>query len=685
MASRNDRRRVARSTSRGAAVRRIPPWAVLAALVALSTALRAWAGLRVPTPWISADEEIYAELGRSLYASGRLEILGNPTAFYSLVYPALAGLPLALFDPEAGYRLLKVVQALAMSLAAIPVYLWGRAFLTPRCALAAGALTLALPGLAYSGLVMTEVAFYPVVVLVAWRVAVALARPSTVSGALAVAALVLAILTRLQALALVPAILTAAALLPLLGRRRRGSLFLPELRRHAVLLGGTAVVGVAWAVWRLASAGETSDVLGAYRAAGETSYNAADAARFVLYHAVDLVLLCGIVPACAVALLTIQRRRDRELAAYLAVTLSFSAWFVAEVGVFASRHIGRLAERDLISLAPLLFLGLAAWLQRGAPRPRAATAFVAGAAVALVAALPMNAFVSLAALPDAFTLIPLYRLEIRLGDIDLDLLVTVGAVAAALVFALVPRRFAWSLAALVGIGLAAVSVSASRVVAARSTIEAVKLIPSDKRWIDSRADGDVAYLYAGDAPWSAVWMNQFWNRRIDRVYGLITAVVPGPMPQESVGPRVDGTVVRADGRPISPRYLVTSRALRVVGRRLADAPDAGIALWRVQPPLRLRTWEHGRDPVVRVILATARIFVFDCTSASVRATLRAVGPRTLTITPSGGRARTLVLAPGTPRTIAVPVRPGDRPQLCTVDVVAHGGAVFVPRLSVERR
>ena len=109
-----------------AAVRRVPAWGVLAALVAVSTIVRAFAGLRVPTPWIAADEMIYAELGRSLWETGRLDILGQDAAFYSLLHPALIGLPLALFDTALGYDVARVLQALVMSLAAVPVFAWGR-------------------------------------------------------------------------------------------------------------------------------------------------------------------------------------------------------------------------------------------------------------------------------------------------------------------------------------------------------------------------------------------------------------------------------------------------------------------------------------------------------------------------------------------------------------------------------
>jgi len=171
-------------------------WGILATLVATSTVARAWAGLRVPTPWIAPDEMIYGLLGRGLYHAGHLAILTGPTPFYSAVVPAVVGLPLSIGNLERGYAVLKVLQALLMSLAAVPVYVWGRSLMAPRWALIAAALTLALPGLAYSGLVMSEVAFYPVVICAVWAGARALESPTRGRQAVLVLASILAMATQ---------------------------------------------------------------------------------------------------------------------------------------------------------------------------------------------------------------------------------------------------------------------------------------------------------------------------------------------------------------------------------------------------------------------------------------------------------------------------------------------------------
>src|SRR5919204_3706255 len=173
-------------------------------LVSVSTLLRFWGGSSIPIPWINPDEIIYGKLGQSLWSTGTFRILGRPTEFISLVYPALAGVPLSLGNLERGYHLLKLVQALAMSLTAIPVYLWARSLGARFYAFVAAVLTVAIPGLAYSGLIMTEVAFYPVVLLAAYVLAAALERPTLTRQALFVLACAAAAMTRLQAFVLLP-------------------------------------------------------------------------------------------------------------------------------------------------------------------------------------------------------------------------------------------------------------------------------------------------------------------------------------------------------------------------------------------------------------------------------------------------------------------------------------------------
>jgi hypothetical protein len=648
-----------------------PAWAKLAALVAASSLLRFWAAALVPVPWISPDEFVYGLLGRSLYHTGHFSILGGPVRFYTLVTPLVAGAPLSLGDQGAGYLLLKALQATVMSLAAVPVYLWGRSFLGRGKALLAAAVTLAIPGLAYSGLVMTEVEFYPLAVVAAWALARALARPTAARQALALAAIVLAAATRLQALILVPALFTAAALKALLDRDVR------MLRRFVPLLGGILVIAGAWSAWQLRKGGPATDILGAYRAAGETSYSLHDAALFVLYHAGDVVLMSGIFPFCAAALLLAEALRrpeqSAEVRALLAVTASWSVWLVVEVGIFASRHVGRLAERDLLALLPLFFLAFALWLERGTPRGRLAAPLVAATAFLLLLRLPMGKLVSLAAIPDAFTLIPLWRLHVRFPGVNLDHVVDLVAAAACLAFVLVPRRLAWALAAALLAFFVLTSFSVGRVVAAQATLVRQSTVGSTRDWLERDVPGPVAYLYAYEVYWNAAWENVYWNRNVHRVYGLLDSMVPGPMPQEPIGPYEDGRLILRNGSPVRERYMVAGSHVRFVGTRIAEAPKADLYAWKIDPPVRLSLLVRSIEPPGETGVHT-EIRTYACAGGTLELELAALAPLEATVRREHVRWRRLRLAAGQHVTLRIPARP-RRPlgtHVCSFDVESAG-------------
>lgn len=599
-------------------------WLVLGALVVMSTVLRGVGGALVPSPWINGDEVIYAELGRSLWQTGHFEILGASTRIYSFAYPALIGGPLSLHDTELGYALVKWLQAALMSLAAVPVYLWGRSLASRGWALVAAALTLAIPGLAYSGLLMTEVAFYPVLVLAAWATARALESPTVARQVLALAVIGLAVATRLQALVLAPAYVTAVALYVVLNRDGRRSAL-----RHLPAAAGIAVLAAGWSVWQIwTGSGRGTDVLGAYRAAGEASYGFVDAAKYVAYHAADVVLLTGVIPACAVALLLIRGRElSAAVRAYLAVTISLTAWFVVEVGVFASRLVGTLAERNLFELAPLFFLGLVVWLRAGASRGRVSSIAVGGAAIGLVALTPLNSLLNKQSQWEAFTLLPFHELRSRVPGANPRLLVLDLAFVLLVLTQLVPRRRLWLVPCSLLAVFAILSTFATRTVTEQARSTESYLVGGDRHWIDEAAAGPVAFLTGGETFWPAAYENLFWNRRVRRVYTLPGFGGPGPLPQTPVGPEVDGRVVFADGRPAPARFVVASNTLTVFGTKLAASRSAKLVLWRAPRPLRLSTWLTGIsivsssvDPrgdlsVEGSMASDAQLTVYDCSGA----------------------------------------------------------------------
>ena len=65
-----------------------------------------------------------------------------------------------------------------MSLAAVPAYLLARRVVSGRLALLAAVLTVALPSMVYTGTVMTENVFYPLVLTLTLALVLVLERPT---------------------------------------------------------------------------------------------------------------------------------------------------------------------------------------------------------------------------------------------------------------------------------------------------------------------------------------------------------------------------------------------------------------------------------------------------------------------------------------------------------------------------
>ena len=394
-----------------------------------------------------------------------------------------------------------------MSLAAIPAYLWARRVGAGPWALAAAALTLALPALGYSSFVMTEVVYYPLVTLALLAAAAMLERPTARRQALFALALALAVLTRVQAIVLVPVVVTALVMEALLAREPRRAL------RLLPAIVGLALLGLAYVAWKAAAGGSATGVLGGY---SETAhgYRFGQALRFVLYHAADAVLLVAVAPACATALLVVGAVRRREpddaVRAYLAVAVSLFAWLVLQVGLFASQFGDRLQERYLIALAPVLFIGLALWLARGGPRPRFATAWICLVALVLVEVVPYKRLVTRPALVDSFGLAPLWA---HVPPSRYSLALGVAALVAVALLALLPRRALFVLPVVLLVTLVYASVSSSRHALEEARLTKERLLGPDPRWIDRAArDGTVGFLYDGDVYWTAVWENLFFNQ-----------------------------------------------------------------------------------------------------------------------------------------------------------------------------
>src|SRR6266699_3026923 len=154
------------------------------------------------------DELVYSDLARSVARGGGLAIRGEHTRAYGLLYPILIAPAWLAHSMARTYELAKAINALLVTLAGVPFYLWARRLVTPGYALVALGLFLLLPAQLYAGTLMTENAFLPAFLLAALAFASALEHPTPARQALALGAIVLASAIRIQGLVLVLILLT---------------------------------------------------------------------------------------------------------------------------------------------------------------------------------------------------------------------------------------------------------------------------------------------------------------------------------------------------------------------------------------------------------------------------------------------------------------------------------------------
>ena len=362
--------------SAGETVARSHPALALGAIVLLSTAFRLGFALAFDVPWITPDEMIYGLVGESLWETGQLSVRGLSTPYYSLLTPALVGLPLTLDDRETGLAIAQALQALAMSLVAVPVYLWGKRLVGPGWALAAAALAVLPPALWYGGLLMTEALFYPAVTVALFALARMLETPTLERQGLFLLAVSIAAAVRLQALVLVPALLLAAGLDAWLARSTA------TVRRLVPALAGVALATLVVAVPSLTGGG---DVLGAY---GEVTTGASSSSGLLsqlTWHAAALVAMTLGLPLLATATLVVlaglRGEGDPRVRTFFATTAAYVLALCGQVSLFAVDHLDHVGERYLITVLPPLVLGLVVWIDRGAPRPALVAGPLAVAAV----------------------------------------------------------------------------------------------------------------------------------------------------------------------------------------------------------------------------------------------------------------------------------------------------------------
>jgi hypothetical protein len=332
--------------------------------------------------------------------------------------------------------------------------------------------------------------------------------------------------------------------------------------------------------------------------------------------------------------------------------------------------VQRIEERNMFYVAPLFFAALLAWIERGAPRPQAATAIAAGVAALLPALIPYRTLIGVSAQSDTLALLPWWWLQdhvIDLTQVWIAALVLCLALAAA--FALVPRRLALALPAVV---LLLYAVTLPAIENGRHGVRMASLgalfqgiTTGTRDWVDQAVgrDAEVAFLWSGRSDAFTLWQNEFFNRSVGRVYELENPLGGGlPSTAVAIGRR-DGLLRDPEGRSVRSEYVLTDDFVPLSGRVVARDSMKGVLLVRTRGPLRATQLVSGLYVGDTWSRRTATYERLRCRGGGVAVDLVSDGrlfhEGQVVTARRAGRivARTRVL-PSAPTTLTVPLRRG---------------------------
>jgi hypothetical protein len=591
-----------------AAVRRvdlplIALWFALAAgLAALTSQVVDW--------YVMTDELLYERLAISIANLGSPlpqihgELIGNVNQLYPLLLAPFFHdrlVPPALLDAH-------VLNAFVMSSACLPTFLLARAVTgSRRLAYLVAALSVCIPWIPLSSMLMTEVVAYPAFMWAMLAVYRAALSPRSRNDIVMVVALGLATFARTQFVVLFLVVPIAFYLHELafteasshLARVRVAGRRLVETHRPLAVAYAALVV----AALVLLAVGRLSSALGTYSVTAEGNLLPSGMGRSLLEHLAPIGLGLGILPfVLGVSWLfaTVVRPRARTQHAFAVIAIVTFAALLIEVTSYDLRFgQGRLHDRYLFYVVPLVLIAFATAL-RAEPRLR------------------WSLYISATLMALAFSFVPVVRFEkfnvdspvAVLNDALLDaggsvngarVFLGLATIVAVLLFVLGAVFLPRAQLMIVVLVFAVVAVSSETALAFNRllTVDGTSGRPITLEqgvvfdWIDRKVGPEakvtmVPYpiLYGNYWENVAYWWNvEFWNASVQRAVTYEQAFTGTP----ETFPATNLTFNRATGRAnVSPSaYAVQGIAetrFRLAGAELGE--DRGVALIAVDRPWR---------------------------------------------------------------------------------------------------
>jgi len=519
--------------------------------------VEAWARV---TPWLFTDELEMTQLSRSIADTGRPAERGQSMGLHSLYTVMTAPLWL-IHDVATAYAGVKYLDVFVMASVVFPTYFLARLLVGRGPALFAAAGAGAIPSLAYSGYLVEENLAYPYAALCFFLIARGLIElrrggrkrwPVAAVVASAIAPAVRAELTVIPIAAGLALLFTAWS--SEWGRNRRRSWSIGDWIGAVALVFGAIFVISGYAsnhsyAWLVATRVEQHRML-----------NMGD------WAAGALAIGIGAIPFTAGLAALFSARGEtasRKLSAFRSVTLAaligFAGYTAIKAAFLSTQFATRVEERNLIYVAPLLFVGTALLLDRRRVNPFALlgaagfTAYLVGYAMYHPTQFPYEMNVQLYS--DALGLAILQQANrYFLWTPEIARWVLLGIVAGGtLALAALPRlrthtRLAGGLAAALAIGIVGWSLTGEIGAAAGSNSIGrdfkTTLSPTGQplSWVDETTKGKpTIYMGEGEQDQISEWLAEFWNRSIVSVSSL-DGTVGGPGPSGGPNLTADGSL-----------------------------------------------------------------------------------------------------------------------------------------------
>lgn len=484
------------------------------------------------TPWLFGDELEFTQLARSIAETGRAARRGTPYSGATL-YAYLTAPAWWLHGTQAAYEAVKFIGLLVMTSVIFPTYFLARLVVGKRAALFAGTAAAVVPALAYSSWIVEEPIAYPYAVLAFFLIAKALVARTQwwVAAALVVSLGGVAVRGELAVLSAVGVLAAVFMAWSSPAMRARRATWSAGDRVGAATLGLGAAVLVVTVLSHASK--EVYDT---------TTYYKDRIFDLGVWAAGAFAIGIGVVPAIAgLAVLwrTPGERSTRELRAFRSVALAGLIGFVTYTSIKAAylstQFATRVEERNIVYVAPLLFVGTAIWIERRRVNPIALAAATL-VAIYLVVATPYQMGVQLYS--DALGLAILQQANryVYLTPAVAQWLLLAIAVGGAIALAatrLLSRRVAAG--ATTVLALLIVAWNATGEIAAATGTNSIARTARDNvgaplDWVDRITGGKpTLYLGQGVADQNAEWTMEFWNRSIERV-GSLDGTIQGPGP-----------------------------------------------------------------------------------------------------------------------------------------------------------